>query len=164
MANLLERLKRREKEAFKEIYYDYYKLLYYVSLSLVRNVEVANDIVSETYLKFMDNVDKLKDINIKSYLTTICKNMSLNYLKKKETVPLDEILYKTESKDHNNLDVLLTLDSLLSKDEAFIVTCKIVYDYTFKEIANDFNIDYDKVCNTYYGAIKKLKIYYKEVN
>ena len=164
MDTLLTRLKNKDKEAFKTIYYEYYKLLYYVALSLVRDIDVANDIVSDSFLKFMEHIPKINDQNIKGYLTTICKNLSLNYLKQKKTVPIDDILYKTSAKKDNKLDVLLTLDELLSKEEAFIVSLKIVYDYTFKDIEEEFNINIDKVKNTYYAAIKKLKIYYKEVN
>lgn len=163
MDTLITRLRNKDKDAFKEIYYNYNKLLYYIALSLVRDVDTANDIVSDTFLKFMEKVQDIEDINIKSYLSTTCKNLSLNYLKKKKTVPLDEVLYKTSSKG-NHLDLLLTLDELLTEEEAFIVTCKIVYDYTFKDIAEDFNINIDKVKNRYYSAIRKLKIYYKEVN
>ena len=162
--SLLLRLKNKEKQAFKELYYTYNRLLYYVSLSIVRDENNANDIVSDTFLKFMDHIKDLEDINIKSYLTITCKNLSLNSIKKRKNIELDDVLYNTNKQTSNKTDLLLTLNEVLSKDEAFIVTLKIVYDYTFKNISEDYNLNIDKVKNTYYKAVAKLKEYYKEVN
>ena len=165
MENLLLNLKRKDKLAFKELYYSYNKLLYYVALSLVKDINIANDIVSDTFLNFMEHIDKLEDINIKSYLTTSCKNLCLNYLNKnKRNINIEDILYKEGINTHNKIDLQLTLDEVLTKDEALIVTLKIIHNYTFKNISEDFNINIDKVKNTYYKAVGKLKEYYKEVN
>ena len=84
----------REKmeNAFNIIYKEYSYLVFYVSLKIVKDNDIAKDITNETFYKFYSNKDNIdSEKNIKYYLTTISKNLSLNYLSSiKNEEPLDE--------------------------------------------------------------------------
>ncbi len=69
--------------------------LFRFTFSLVKSNEVAEEIVSDVFIKLWQIRDRLSDIgNLKVYLYTVAKNFSLNYLTKhyKNTViSLDEL-------------------------------------------------------------------------
>ena len=69
------------ERAFNIIYKEYSYLVFYVSLKIVKDNDIAKDITNETFYKLYsnkENIDSTK--NLKYYLTTISKNLSLNYI------------------------------------------------------------------------------------
>jgi len=73
---------RRSK--LEEIYSLYKRELYITAFSMVRNHEVAEDIVQSTIIRANDNLEKLTDIRSKktrAYLITIVKNLCIDYFK-----------------------------------------------------------------------------------
>ncbi len=85
--NIIERLLLGEKNAFKEVYNEYYSMLYHLCLEYIRNKEDAKGIVQNSYLKLWEIKKELnKDSNIKNFLFTITKNGCLNYLKRKQII------------------------------------------------------------------------------
>jgi RNA polymerase sigma-70 factor (ECF subfamily) len=78
---------------FDIIYEKYFKEVYYYTLKITKNEIIAEDIVSETFLSAIKNIEKLKDTNkIKTWLISIAKNKYFDYIKKNtKHIPLDEI-------------------------------------------------------------------------
>lgn len=73
------------EHVFETIYRKYSGLLLFVSLSIVKRREIAEDIVNDTFLKFYNNIRKINfNKNIKYWLVKTAKNASLDYLKLKE--------------------------------------------------------------------------------
>lgn len=171
MANdkkIIKELKLHKSSAFFNIYEKYKNLVYYQAYLILNNKEDAEDISQNVFLKFMNNVDNMdNDSNIKQLLSTISKNEAIDLYRKKSknnTISIDDVLINTmESKDNKESDiyVISTLNYVLEKSEAQIMTFKIVFDYSFKEIAEEFNLSIGKVQATYYSCLKKLKAYYK---
>ncbi|MCR4562779.1 MAG: hypothetical protein K5694_06230, partial [Bacilli bacterium] len=58
-------------------------------------------------------------------------------------------------------DPLLTINHLLEDEEARIVNYRIVFDLSFREIAEKSGLSLGQVQASYYKAIKKLKKHYK---
>lgn len=59
--------------------------LFRLSYSIVQNREEAEDIVEDTLIKIWERRDELGEIrSIESYCFTICKNLSLDHIEKKE--------------------------------------------------------------------------------
>jgi len=82
------------EDAFNMIYQEYVYLIFYVSLKIVKNNVVAEDITNETFMQFYLNKDRLNENkNLKYYLVYIAKNLSLNYIDKqqKETILAETI-------------------------------------------------------------------------
>ena len=158
------KLKKRDEKAFDIVYDTYYKLIYFIAYDILKDQYAAEDIMQETFIKLMENIEDYNHKgSFKQYLTTIARNLSLNELKKRNTheeLSLDEDI--SSSTEQSNLNVLLTLDNNLDKLESEIVKYKVLYDYSFQEIADTLNLSIGKVQSQYYLAIKKLKHYFEK--
>src|SRR5690554_6643425 len=86
-------------DSFQEIYDKYNNLIFYISNKIVRNIESAKDIVQETFIKFFNNINKTEFRNLKYWLVTTAKNMSINYIKSSERKMQydDEIIFNFPS-------------------------------------------------------------------
>ena len=164
----IQKLKNRNKEDFRKIYLKYYKLVHYVSLLIVKDEQIAEDIMQDTFVSFMNHIEEYEDEGkVKQYLTTISRNLSLNYLKKKSSVnetPDEELLSSAGKKnnEYGYIDVMLTLKNTLSLQEANIVSLKVLFNYSFKEIAEDLNLTLGTVQSVYYRSIDKLKEHFEK--
>ncbi|MEP4531575.1 MAG: RNA polymerase sigma-70 factor [Cyclobacteriaceae bacterium] len=79
---LVERLHHKDKRAFELIFNQYYGLLKSYSMRFLDEVEEADEVVQEVFVKFWEKCDKLApDSSIKSYLYRSVHNTCLNYLK-----------------------------------------------------------------------------------
>lgn len=68
-------------KAYRELYELLSASLHRFSLSIVRSREVAEEIVSDVFIKIWQVRDKLPEIvNLKVYLYTITRNFSINYI------------------------------------------------------------------------------------
>lgn len=158
-------LKKRKKKDFEEIYNSYYKLVFYVSYMIVKDQELVQDIMQDTFVNFMNRIEEYnEDGKIKQYLTMISRNLSYNAMKKgtnKEMLD-EDILSLAGKKDERmqEIEFKLTLEKTLTLEESNIVTLKVLYDYSFKEIAEDLNQTLGSIQAKYYKAIEKLKIYF----
>lgn len=80
--NLADRIHAGVEEAFQEYYLAYRTTFYQFTYQLIRNREVAKDIVSDTYLtcwQMRARFNTMKDIQAYIYVT--CRNKAYNYLK-----------------------------------------------------------------------------------
>ena len=161
-SSTLKQLQNKSEKAFEEIYQKYHKLVFYVALQIVKDEDVAQDIMQDTFVKFMKQIDHYEDQGkIKQYLTTISKNLSLNYIKKaKKEESYDDTKVGTRKKPSNKTDVMLTLHKTLTQEEAQIVTLKVLFDYSFKEIGEELDQSLGTIQGKYYKAIEKLKTYF----
>lgn len=160
-------LKKRRKKDFELIYNQYYKLVYYVAYNVVKDQELAQDIMQDTFVNFMNKIeDYNEEGKVKQYLTTISKNLALNALKKKTNNEImdEDLINFASSKDKHmqEVELKLTLEKTLSLEESYIVTLRILYDYSFKEIAEEINQTIGTVQAKYYKALEKLKVYFEK--
>ena len=117
-------------------------------------------------MSFFNNADKV-NTNIKYYLTTISKNMALNYIKKtsKLTYLDDDTLLsiidssiKEENKNDDFLYVLSLLKSKLTPHEYAILCMHLLDNYTFKNISTKLNMKESTIKTLYYRTIKKSRL------
>jgi len=89
---------QKEPEAFAKLYDKYYLQIFGYILKRVADLEVAQDITSETFFKALKNLWKFrwKNISISSWLYRIANNEIANYFRKNKrySVSLDEVLEK----------------------------------------------------------------------
>jgi len=166
-ARVIADLKKRKKSAFDIVYYKYYRLVYYAALEIVKDENVAQDIMQETFIKLMDDIQNYQENGrFKQYLMTIAKSCALNAYKKrkqnKETleIPIDAS-YK---EDYTKYEIVATLNNLLSQEEAKIVYKKVILEESFQDIADDMNQTLGFIQAKYYKALKTLKQKFKEEN
>lgn len=163
---LIKELKNNSAKAFKQVYHQYYKLVYYHAYSILNNKEDAEDVMQNTFIKLMKNIDAIdNDSNLKHLLSRISKNEAIDLYRKKVNRKeiFDDNLVMSIKDDNNyaDFDLIISLNNVLENDEAKILSLKIVYDYSFIEIAKELNQTIGVIQAKYYKAIEKLKIYYK---
>ena len=162
-SSTLTQLQNKNEKAFEEIYQKYHKLVFYVALQIVKDEDVAQDIMQDTFVKFMKQIDHYEDQGkIKQYLTTISKNLSLNYIKKNRRNEVDYEITNDDFvfKDDIDIDkeILFTrLSYLLNDKELNIVILYVLEDKKHREIAQLLDLPLGTVTYIYSRAIEKLK-------
>lgn len=160
---IFDKLKDEKKE-FEKLYEQYGNLVYKIAFSIVKNREQSEDIKQIVFLKIWKiEKDKVPARNEASWLYSITKNETLNYIKKqKDTISLDDIYYITvEDKELNKIiDKELynkILDRLESKEQE-IISLKILGNLSFQEIAQMLDEPVGTIKWKYYKSIHTLKI------
>lgn len=154
------------EEAFEEVYYQYYKLLYYIAIKILNDSEKSSDIVNDVFLAFFNNINKI-DLykNIKYYLVTATKNACLNELKKQKLKVEydDEIVNQAIDNKESKVweEYIEEFKKYLNVEEVEIIVDHLIFEYTFKEIANSRGVSLFSISSKYKRAIDKLKKYYE---
>ena len=75
-------LKKGEKSAYKEIYDDFFGVMYRLSFQYLHDELIAEEIVQDTFLRLWEIRNTLNEqFNIRNYLYTLTKNSCLNCLR-----------------------------------------------------------------------------------
>lgn len=161
---LVEGIRRRSESAFREVYDNYFKLLKHVIYKMVKNHEVANDLVQETFMKMYERINTYTvDTNFKFWLIQIAKNTTLDYLRKEQkqlNITVNEDIVENTIDTHQTVDhgqIYKKIEAIVSKDEYEIVILRIFHGLKFQEIAAMLEITTAVATNKYARAIKKLK-------
>ncbi len=161
-----------DKAYFERIYVDYYKVLRFFAMRIVKDMSYAEDIVQEVFTDCWENRERIDtSVSIKPYLYTLTYRRSLDLLKSSQHAK------KNMSEDLSYLDNLLftsfTVDEQLStneiKDEitrcvnALPDKCKKVFimsryhDLKNREIAEKLNITVKAVEKHISKALKDIR-------
>jgi len=157
---IIEELKVKNYTSF-ELFYNLTKnQVFYAIVSIIKDRNLAEDLMQDTYMKFLEKIDQYKPgSNIAAYLSQIGRNLAINsYNKRKKEVRSEEIfetIPSPEEKEENE-DIFKILD-LLEKDEREIVVLHVINNLKFREIADITQKPMGTVLWIYNKAIKKLK-------
>lgn len=162
---LLKLLKEGNFSAFDEFYTLTKYPIYYSLLALVKNEDIAEDILAETYLKFLKNLRKVKsNKNPLGFLLTISRNLALDYFKKEKRITsIENYVVESEigayvEENYDFSDVLLErMRTMLTPLEYEVVVLRILSELTHKEIATLLKKPLGTITWTYQNAIKKLQ-------
>lgn len=162
---IFKKMKIDKKDSiFNELYDKYNNLVYSIAFSLLKDKENSEDITQLVFSKIWNmDLDNLPVKNEASWLYSLTKNETLNYIRKqKSTLTLDEVYYiNNEDKDINELidtDSYNRIIARLDKREQEIVSLKLLSNLTFKEISQILNEPIGTVKWRYYKSINTLKI------
>lgn len=164
LKRIFHELKIGNKHVIEELYKKYYKIVYGIAFSILKNKEDSEDIVQIFFSKLYSlEENKLPSNNESSWLYTTTKNEVMNFLKKKRNdVDYDSIY---EIGDNNNyLNKIIDRDSynrLISKlndTEKEIISLKTLSNLSFEEISRLLNIPIGTVKWKYYKSINTLKL------
>jgi RNA polymerase sigma-70 factor (family 1) len=151
---------------FKEIFdehYDYIRnYLYYLS----GDIDLAEDIAQDVFLKLWENRDKVNDSTVKPLLFRIAKNMFLNSHKRKvldmkfvsnraENVENESPQYVLELKEFD-IRLQRAISNLPEQCRTFFLMNRID-DMKYQEIANNFGISVKAVEKQISKALKILR-------
>ena len=157
------KIKENDIKGLEELYSQYHTMVYGIAFSIVKHKQDAEDIMQIVFEK-IQKLDKTKLPSDKetTWLYTVTKNETLNYLKKKKgEISLDTI-YEIESKN-NEIDK--KIDSIefnqlirkLNGKEQEIISLKILSDFSFQEISNLLNEPVGTVKWRYYKSLRSIK-------
>lgn len=154
---------KKDNKGLEDLYRIYHKKVYGIAFSIVKNKEDAEDIMQIVFAKIQE-LDKTKLPSNKemTWLYTLTKNETLNYLKKKKgEVSLDTI-YEIENKN-NEIDKKIDhiefnrLISKLNEKEQEIISLKILSDFSFQVISELLNEPIGTVKWRYYKSLHSIK-------
>ena len=157
------KIKENNKKGLEELYNNSHKMVYGIAFSLVKNKEDAEDIMQVVFTKIQE-LDKTKLPSNKemTWLYTLTKNETLNYLKKKKGEVSLETIYEIENKN-NEIDKKIDsiefnrLISKLDKKEQEIVSLKILSEFSFQEISKLLNEPVGTVKWRYYKSLRSIR-------
>ena len=85
----IKRSKQEAEAAFAELYSRYSQRTYAYCIRVTGNVEDANDIFQEAFLRFYDSIKKAEDVsNPSAFLLKITRNICLNTEVRCQSPPL----------------------------------------------------------------------------
>ena len=164
---LIKELKHNSEKAFKKVYEQYKNLVYYQAYIILNNKEDAEDVLQNTFIKFMRNIEYIDDdSSLNQLLSKMSKNEAIDMYRKRtrrnEVLDDNVNTYKDEF-DTSKINVILTLNNTLKPLDASIIALKIIFDYSFEDISKELNESIGVIQARYYKALKVLKAYYKGV-
>lgn len=156
-------IKKDKSKGLEKLYNNYSKMIYSIAFMVTKNNENSEDIKQIVFTKIyeLDN-SKLPTSNYASWLYTLTKNETLNFIKKnKNEVKLENIF---EISDENS-EINDTIDRLefnrlinrLNESEKEIVSLKILSNFSFEEIAKMLNKPVGTIKWKYYKSVNFLK-------
>ncbi|MEO9966704.1 MAG: RNA polymerase sigma factor [Reichenbachiella sp.] len=142
--------------------------LYRYALSIVCNVELAEDIVQEVFMKLWNQREKLSKIhNIEAWSMTLTRNQCLDKLRKKklQVVDLSEAKYQISGHqvaDHLSInnDLMEKIEStlaLLPEKQREIFRLRELLGYSNQEIEKILNLDDSQVKVYLFRARQKVR-------
>jgi RNA polymerase sigma-70 factor (ECF subfamily) len=168
--SLLNRVSDKSDElAFRELFNLFSDGLYRFSFSILKNKELAEEVVSDVFFNIWVHRGTISKIeNFKSYLFTSARNISLNYLQKEKRMKtiwmedvsvslfIDEICPESELiAEELRMAIAKAINNLPEK-------CKLIYSLAkieqlkYKEIAKILDISVKTIDNQLTIAFKKI--------
>lgn len=133
-----------DKEKVEYIYLNYYKIMSYVTNQYVTNKEDVADIVHDSMIKIIYNIDKIDfedELRARSFCTTVAKHKAIDFLRKKDqhNISLDE---NFDNKNYSDdvLDIVINeesygiiLKAIDNLSDTYQSVCKLKYINGLKE-------------------------------
>lgn len=147
-----------DKQYFSDMYEKYAKSVYGVCLLYLKNKDDAEEAVTESFIRLMENkTDFENDNHAKAYLMKISVNICKNILKSawKRNVIHDEdvLMYMTTEEEKGLMEEVLELPPRYR----MIIYMHYYEGYKAQEIANILNISLSAVLSRLSRGRKKLK-------
>lgn len=162
--DLMSAMASGSRDALKQIYEEYVKLIYSVIYDTIKSREEAEDITSEFFIKLFGIAGKYKQGNgHKKWLVTIARNMAIDRIRKLDReIVVDE--FTENSNEEVSLEEQVTLSvtmkqamEKLKPEERQVLDLKVIGGFTFKDISELLAKPQGTVSWLYNNAIKKLR-------
>ena len=160
MNNIIRQLKSGNMNLFDDFYELTKKQVYVAIINIIKNKTICEDIMQDTYLKFLNNIHKYKDkTNVIAFIVTIARNLAINeYNKNKREVHYDLSLYEEEIVSKTEETPLLDLVyETLSGIELEVFILHVIDDLKHREIAKIMKKPLGTITWIYNKALKKMK-------
>lgn len=156
---ILERLKKKDKKAFQQVFEAFYPRLVAYSYKFTYNQTTSEDLVQESFIYIWENIQNLKiEKSLQAYLFTMVRNRSLNHLKKIKVTDFNHLIdisnFLTEEFE-KEIFTEIEKRRLLEKAEG-ILQClpdkmcevfklKVMHGLSYKEISEEMGVSVNTV-------------------
>ena len=148
---------------FECLYKKYKPYVAFVSANYLKDKNDIDDIIQDVFIEFFENASKVKS-SIKSYLSLLAKNRSIDLLRKKQKVIYIEdalidinVLSSKEERHPLLEDLINQLKQYLKEIKVKIILLHLLKAKTFKEISKIISIKEKTIKTIYYRSLKKLQ-------
>ena len=156
-----------EKNKFEYIYEKYKKLMLYKAHEILHDYSLAEDAVSEAFIRIYKNMEKIEnpDSNMSiGFIVTIVRNVSLTMIKKERQWDYEEINeeitgdVQIETKVLSDISVnqIIEITDQLGEDLKSVFLLKYAQELSHREIADILNITENNVTVRIHRAKKKM--------
>ena len=160
------------KFALEELYSKTRNYVYGYALSMLSNVNDAEDVMQDTYVNIYKYASMYNPRNKPlAWILTITKNLCLNKLKQKkrrkeieieDVYEINGIITKDKRHMHHDYAFARTILEELTEEEKKIIILSSVEGLKYREIAHLLDLNLSTVLSKYHRAMKKLRTKYKE--
>lgn len=180
MLLLLNVLPQEYRSKIEQMYKEYYKYLLYIAYSILKDKEIAEDILQSAFVRVIKHVSKIEGLSCnqtKGYLVIIVKNLALDYLRKEKRqkkVSYDEIEFAIQDVSSSTEDIAMinfefeTIKAKLEEmDEKYALPLIMKYslNYPNKEIAEILGLTIENVnVRCFRGKQKLIKALRKDLS
>lgn len=148
---LIRKAQQGDHNAMTTLMKRYNKALYYVILKIVRNVDDAEDITVETFVKVFQNLDKFRfEHPFSSWLFRIGTNHCIDFIRRKkrvEVISIDQFMKKNDEKKPDKEETNDVIDEAQNIEENSIRSQQIE---VLRLLINKLPINYRKVLTLRY--------------
>jgi RNA polymerase sigma-70 factor (ECF subfamily) len=143
----------RKDQSVMEYLYDHYSgALYSVVLRVVRNEDIAQEVLHDAFLKIWDKIDSYDPAKgrLFTWMLNLTRNLAIDKTRSKEmskgkkTDDIDLLVNKVDKQEHTEQQVeAIGLKEVLSRlpdEQKFVVEHLYLKGYTQSELADEFNI------------------------
>ena len=158
-----------DEHAFGQLYVAYLPFLLKFAHSIIKNQELAEEIISDVFIKIWQNrhdIDKIDNFKLYIYIST--KNTALNYLSRhfrKDTISLEEMSSNIAVSPYNPEQLLITSEAVKKINheiQKLPARCKLIFKLVkedglrYNDIAELLNISVKTIDSQMAIALKKI--------
>ena len=159
---ILELVKKGNREAYQEIVSRYMKTAYYIALGLVHNHQDALDISQEAFVRAFRRIKSFKaERHFFPWFYQLMKNLCIDHLKRTsrmKEVPLDGIQVLDEKKEDEEMKrVLWKGIEELAFEQREVIILRYFRQFSYQEISEIVGKPIGTVMSSLYYAKKRLK-------
>ncbi len=169
---LVERCKRGDRLAYRELYQRYAKAMFNTCLRILNHEHEAEDVLQESFVEAFRNLDGFEyRTSFGGWLKQICVNRSINQLKKRKLnwVDIEKVNYaNVEETIVDESDLVLKVESVkkaimkLPDGYRTVLNLYLLEGYDHEEIAEILNVAESTTRTQYMRAKQKLLQLLKE--
>ena len=169
-SELWANFKEGDKNAFKSIYFKYYRLLYNYGMKISSDSKLTEDCIQDLFLKLWKNRSSLGEIKaLKAYLYTAYARILVELIKKETRTfngsdlhsdTRDKTIEEVLSGDQDTIEQRQTLQKAmghLSKRQQEVIYMLFYKGLSYNEIMQVIPVKYQTVRNCLHEALKVLR-------
>lgn len=177
---LIEQAKLGKQDAFTELYDRHHKLIRYIIYDVVKNDDVADDLLSVTFTKAFACINSyVNPISFEMWLKTIAVNTAIDYIrstkneKQNHYIDSDENYIQLDNNDLSPEDTIIKEETV---EQLKVALRKLRFKYrnilelryfkglSYEELAQELSVPIGTVKSDLNKAKKKLREFFDNIN